>query len=153
MSKTFFPIPMWYVAITLLRTLCTMELWEHKYWRHLQSQTNKTLIWGVFSFSLVWSLPFLVSQKATKESPTPKLSCSFSLLNFPYSVVLFFFLVEEPKEPLTLIWKPLWSLRILLVILKEFDTIFKITWTWAFIIVLRITYLATYSYLQIFLVD
>lgn len=49
----------------------------------------------VLSFSLgILGFSFLQSQKAIKESLTPKLVFSFSLLNFAYLVLLFFSLVE-----------------------------------------------------------
>ena len=46
-------------------------------------------------------IPFQVSQKVTKESLALEISLLFLLLNFPYLMLLFFFLVEELEEPLT----------------------------------------------------
>ena len=74
-------------------------------------------------------IPFPVSQKATKESPAPKLAFSFSLLIFLYLLLLLFscMYVEEPKEPLTLIWNAFDLWESLKPILKESNKVFKIT--------------------------
>ena len=78
-----------------------------------------------FSFSLgELDILFLVPQKVTKESPILKLAFLFLFLNFPYLVLLFFFLVEEPEKSLTPIGTVfLCSLRIPLMIPKETDKV------------------------------
>lgn len=59
----------------------------------------------VLSFSLgILGFSFLQSQKVIKESLTPKLVFSFSLLNFAYLVLLFFSLVEELFD-IIIVWE------------------------------------------------
>ena len=77
-----------------------------------------------------------MSQKATKELLDPKLVFSFPILNFPYLVLWFFFLVKELEEPLTLIWTLLWYFKILFAIYREYE-VFKIIQILVLIIVLR----------------
>ena len=47
------------------------------------------------------SIPFLLSQKVIEESCALEFALLFLFLNFSYLVLFLFFLVKEPKEPLT----------------------------------------------------
>lgn len=73
-------------------------------------------IWCVLSFSLSnLGILLLMSQKTIKESLAFELAISIHSFKLsPFSVVLL--LDKKPKESLTLIWKPFWSLRSIFLI-------------------------------------
>ena len=122
-----FNLPTCWISYKDLHTV-GLESIYHKRWNPPLIKHSTLRKWCILSFFSLGKLDilFLVSKKVTKESLALELALLFIFLNFPHFVLLFFFLAKELEKPLTFVWILLCSLRILLVVSKENDKVFKI---------------------------